>query len=471
MHNSRDEGAPDGHATDRPVGNSRRRPVRTSGKTRAIAAVLFSAAALSMHTGHGAESGPPAAHPPSAVRAPVLRESPHFTLHTDLPADKADALLQRMEATLSFAAECWKRPPRGRIECYVAQDIRNWPDYELPNPAARVIVKEIGGVTFGRKSGAGKSRHNTAVIYASTAPGVAEHEVMHAYCAQTFGELGPTWYKEGMAEMAVLGHGELRRDRERLLALRNGTARSIRDVLSAGEAAKQLTSSLNTMISNRGGNERQVSTTAWTAQDADSFRLARQDCLQSWALCYLLYNNPNYSQRFQSLGSDYLTKRDVTFEQLFAPMAREVSFEYGFFLQHIDTGYRVDLCRWDWHRRQTAQGVDDRREHYAAARGWQASDISVSAGRRYSFDAAGQWSTSADRPATDADGDAAGNGRLVAVVMQDFSLGDSFSLGRHGEFVAPQSGRLYLRCQDAWNELSDNCGQMRLHIQPLPNVP
>jgi hypothetical protein len=471
MHNSHDEGDPDGYAPDRPVGTPRRRPVRICGKTQAIAAVLFSAAALSLQAGRCAETGSSAARRPSARRAPVLRESPHFTLHTDLPADKADSLLQRMESTLSFAADCWKRPPRGRIECYVAQDVQNWPDYELPNPAARVIIKGIGGVTFGQKSGAGKSRHNTAVIYASAAPGVAEHEVIHAYCAQTFGELGPTWYKEGMAEMAVLGHGELCSDRERLLTLRHGTARSIRDVLSAGEAAKQLTSSLNSMLSNRGGNGQQVSIAAWTARDTDSVRLARQDCLRSWALCYLLYNNPNYSDRFQTLGSDYLTKRNVSFEQLFAPMAREVSFEFEFFLQHVDTGYRVDLCRWDWHRRQTMQGGDDPREHYTAARGWQASDISVSEGKRYSFDAAGQWSTSADRPATDADGDAAGNGRLIAVVMQDFSLGDSFNLGTHGEFVAPQSGRLYLRCQDAWNELGDNCGQMRLQIQPVPNVP
>lgn len=471
MHNSLDQGDPDGCAHSRPVATHRRRPVRICGKARAITAVLLSLAASTLCAGESAGTGSSAEGRPAAVRLPVVRESPHFTLHTDLPVDKADALIQRMEATLSFAAEYWKRPARGRIECYVAQDIQRWPDYELPNPVARVIVSGIGGITMGRQSGSGKSRHNSAVIYASAAPGVAEHEVIHAYCAQNFGETGPTWYKEGMAEMAVLGHGELCCDRERLLALHCVPARSIRDVLSAGDAAQRLSTSLDSMLSKRGGDLRQVSTAGWTASDVESVRQARQECLWSWALCYLLYNNPNYSDRFQSLGGDYLTKRKVTFEQLFAPMAHEITFEYNFFLQHIDTGYRVDLCRWDWHRRQDTQDADDSREHYSAARGWQASDISVSAGQRFSFEATGQWSTGTGRAATDADGDSEGKGRLVAVVMQDFSLSEPFTLGRHGEFVAPQTGRLYLRCQDAWNELGDNCGQMRLQIQPVRNVP
>jgi hypothetical protein len=38
-------------------------------------------------------------------------------------------------------------------------------------------------------------------------------------------------------------------------------------------------------------------------------------------------------------------------------------------------------------------------------------------------------------------------------------------LGRYGTFTAPETGNLYLRCQDKWNEIADNSGTVAATIK------
>ena len=352
----------------------------------------------------------PAEDAPSPVpvrRTPAARDSRHFRLRTDLMAMEADAVLDRMEATLRFAVQCWGRPALGQIECYVAQDLANWPDSALPHPLARVVIGGVGGGTFVRQDCPGSKTRNTAVILASSTPGVAEHEVIHAYCAQNFGASGPYWYKEGMAEMASQGPYStdgMRDLPQRLALLRQGQARTIRQVVSTGPSATRMAGSLEELLANR-VDTGHVPLAAWNKEHADSVRETRQEYLWSWALCYLLHNNPNYAERFRMLGGNYLTRTDASFDDVFAPMAREIVFEYGFFLERVDVGYRVDLCRWDWHKPN--RSIDDAGQvevRCAAARGWQASDLIVTAGKTYTYKASGFWNTGADSGITDANG-------------------------------------------------------------------
>ena len=58
-------------------------------------------------------------------------QSKHFVLHTDLPKSKAAALLGRLEATLKFVSTYWQQPLRDPIECYVVDQLTNWPDNSL----------------------------------------------------------------------------------------------------------------------------------------------------------------------------------------------------------------------------------------------------------------------------------------------------------------------------------------------------
>ena len=55
--------------------------------------------------------------------------------------------------------------------------------------------------------------------------------------------------------------------------------------------------------------------------------------------------------RFRPLGLGFLGEQKVSFEETYGAMAAEISFEYLFFVAHLEQGYRVDLCSWDWKKK------------------------------------------------------------------------------------------------------------------------
>jgi hypothetical protein len=187
-----------------------------------------------------------------------------------------------------------------------------------------------------------------------------------------------------------------------------------------------------------------------------------------WALCHLLANNENYASRFRPLGLGLLMEQPVSFEQVYGPMANEISFEYLFFLKHFDAGYRVDLCSWDWKRKFRPLAVNSSNVisvRVIAARGWQGTGLSLASGAEYEFAATGKWQLAKEGDSLSADGDDGGAGRLVGVLLKDFELGEPFELGATGSFTAAGDGNLYLRCRDAWNEVADNKGQLTVKLK------
>src|SRR5690606_6721031 len=77
--------------------------------------------------------------------------SRNFELRTDLSAEEAGELLQRLETMLGFVADYWGRPHRGVISMYVARDIGAWPPEELAtmDPAGITAIRSGGGLTVG----------------------------------------------------------------------------------------------------------------------------------------------------------------------------------------------------------------------------------------------------------------------------------------------------------------------------------
>ncbi len=402
----------------------------------------------------------------------VLRNT-HFVLHTDVARPAAEAMLERMEAALKAAAKYWQREPRNQIVCYVVADLEQWPDSALPHPLARIWIGGVGGATISEYTGAGRQTRVRATVYAIPRPGVVEHEVIHAYCYQTFGEAGPDWYKEGMAQLVAHGSdagGQTGCQAALVRPLAGGKSCSVQEVVQAGRFTVQMHDSCGVMLAQRSDRQRHVPLSDWKAGDAELVRAAEQHYIRSWALCHLLLHNPNYAAGFRALGVSYVTRGRDSFDSAFAPVAKEMTFEYAFFLAHLDVGYRVDLCRWDWEKRflplsagQTlGVGVE-------AARGYQASGLTVVAGQGYQYSTVGVWGTSAAGPTTNADGDGQGAGRLEAVVMRDYGLDAPFELGVQGAFVAATSGNLFIRCRDAWNGLHDNHGSIHVRFQmPIP---
>ena len=126
--------------------------------------------------------------------------SRHFLIHTDLSLERANELVERLEAMLAQMATYWGQPLHGTIECYVIRNLDEFPLVAIA-PAGVCAVKTFGGVTLMEVNKEGKRQVAKSVVCCSARFEVLRHEVVHAYCHQTFGRIGPVWYSEGMAEM------------------------------------------------------------------------------------------------------------------------------------------------------------------------------------------------------------------------------------------------------------------------------
>jgi hypothetical protein len=161
----------------------------------------------------------------------------------------------------------------------------------------------------------------------------------------------------------------------------------------------------------------------------------------------------------------------VSFESVYGPVAKEVSFEYDQFLKTVGNGFRADLVAWPWKARfKPLNGKATLDVKVKAAAGWQASNALVERGGAYGIETEGSWRTAAAVEPCSAAGDATGRGRLEGAVLVEkaeggFALSDPIPLGGTATFAAPADGRLMLRCADAWTELADNDGEITVTLR------
>lgn len=417
-------------------------PKRTTFITSLITCLILAGSSTGLAQRKTADDKPqPASVAPRDVR------SRNFLVHTDLNDKDAEDLLERLETMLRLISKYWAQPNRKVIECYVVKDLKNWPPNAF-EPAGLASIQNRAGVTRTTVRLLGRQFDAKSVVYAYANRGTPQHEAVHAYCGQTFGRTGPTWYAEGMAEM-----GNYWKECDASVNCHESVVRYIH----ASEPK-----SLNAIV-----NSNEVTGDSW------------QNYAWRWALCHLLANNPNYRQRFRPLGLAMLTGQRASFNGTYGSMAEEISFEYLFFLEHFDIGYRADLVYWDWKTRYSSpRGSRKLTSNIQSRGGWQASRCRVKADTRYEHSASGKWQVDESADLVDADGAEDGSGRLIGAIFDsnEYKLGEPFELGAYGTFTAEADGVLVLRCRDDWHRINDgNSGTMKVLIKlegngdPLPD--
>ena len=355
--------------------------------------------------------------------------SQHFLLHTDISDREGQMLLDKLETMIDLVSQYYRRPSKGLIECYVVRDVKNWPPETFPENALAKIL-EPAGVTLTRSLG----KQRRTIVFSCDDHRTVQHESIHAYCQQTFGSTGPVWYSEGMAEMgAYWKQGQLKVDIQPgvIEYLTNAPPKKMLDIVAAG----------------------QVTGDSWQAY---AWR---------WALCHLLANNPNYSDRLKGLGVAMMSGRQASFEATYGDVAEHISFEYDQFVKNFGNGYRADLSAWQWNVKPKKLSRKPAAVSVQAQLGWQASGALVEQGKSYDVAAEGMWQITEAGEQLSGDGNALGSGKLVGTIFRDFELSKPFELGAKATFIAPQDGHLFLRCRDAWTELSENSGELTVIIQ------
>ena len=322
----------------------------------------------------------------------------------------------------------------------VVKQQANWPPNSI-HPDALASIEADAGITLSvtqtRSTGTGPRQVVAAksVVWAVADRGTPQHEAVHAYCHQTFGRTGPTWYSEGMAEL-----GQYWKAKEDGVNIHEGVLKYLKS-----QEPKELTEIV-----------------APGQRTGDSW----QNYSWRWALCHLLAANPNYKDRFKPLGLALLNDQQTSFEEVYGSMAKEINFEYSFFLKHLDQGFRADLCSWDWKAKfQKLKGTATVQAKIDAMRGWQPARVVVKAGDKLSISTTGEWMIAKSGKKLTADGDEEGNGKLMGILFEDYRLSEPFELGANCEWEPTGDGNLYLRCRDDWNSIADNSGSVTVKIK------
>jgi len=390
----------------------------------------------------------------------------HFWVVSDLPEDEAKELVVRLETMLPLISEYWIPDARRRamvlqkvmIPCVVVKKAENWPREILraPDREGFMSAQMGGGVTISQSLYLrGVAVDATSVVYAAAEHGTPQHEAVHAFCHLTFATTGPTWYAEGMAEMGKYwreGDMAVNADPRIIDYLRKASPRkTLREILAPFQATGDCWENY-----------------AWR-----------------WVLCHLLTTNPNYSADFRRLGLLYLDKGRIRveesmreqfwltdFQNIFGQRWREIEFEYNFLVDHLATGLRADLCAWDWKKKFTpcTSAARTVTVKVLARAGWQPSGLTVAKGQQFEVSTSGTWKTGADSPVLTADGDESGRGRLVAVILKNYQLGQPIDLRSEGTLSVPSDGNLYLRSSDKWTELDDNSGAVTVRLKYKPKA-
>jgi hypothetical protein len=367
---------------------------------------------------------------------PRLVRSAHFAFITDVSDREWAVISFKLERMVGALEKFLGRRMTGVVEGFVARELAKFPDGLIDDHFGIEKIRRGEGVCVNSRLGPQRQ----ARLYSCADHGVIQHECVHGLCHLAFGSTGPTWLAEGIAEL-----GNYWKDGDQTIDLPPGVIAYLQN-----EQPKRKLLEIAVPGRTEAGT--------W------------QDYAWRWALCHLLANNPNYSNRFVPLTIALMEERQgASFESVYGPVAREISFEYDQFLATLGNGYRSDLTAWPWKAKfQRLADGGEATVKVKAKGGWQPSRVLVEPGDRLETTATGTWRIAAAGEPLDADGEPDGRGRLVAAVFADFTLTPEISLGTNATCEPPATGQLFLRCADAWTELGDNDGEVTVTIRRSP---
>ena len=296
------------------------------------------------------------------------------------------------------------------------------------------------------------------------------HEVTHCFMTITRQEhlMPPVWYMEGMAELfgthAIAPDGTatfrtMPDDKEAYAGL--GRITLIQTAVKEGRF-RWLDQVLE-LVPNDYSNDEAY---AW-----------------SWAICKFLDTHPRYRDEFRKLG-DAPTGRIFLdrLQEAYRQEANDLRTEWALFAHQLEYGYQIEPAAIAFEPGKPLSSARPETEVVVKAdRGWQSAGVVVEQGKKYTLTAAGRFTLAqAPKPWTSEPQGISFRyfnhrplGQLLGCVRTETpdaiasagSMRQVFSIGANHTFIAPQTGTLYLRLNDAWSQLSDNTGSVSVRVR------
>jgi hypothetical protein len=289
------------------------------------------------------------------------------------------------------------------------------------------------------------------------------HEGTHSLMFAHFGNCGPAWFMEAVAELLgthrlangklTLGYFPASPDEVPFW----GRIKIVQDAVRAAHAR-----SISEILAFPPNAHLQNETYGWC-----------------WAIAAFLDGHPRYRQRFRQLPGEVRSSDfNRRFLALFADDWHLLNVEWRAFVHELDYGYDFDRNAIEL-RPGEPPGDSVKTVTVAADRGWQSTGLQLEEGVVYQLTATGRYQLAAEpkiwwcEPAGVTIRYHRGHplGMLLAMVLPDEADDEGASwprptgVGASGEVVPDVRGTLYLRINDSPGELSDNAGSLKVSLQ------
>ncbi len=202
----------------------------------------------------------------------------------------------------------------------------------------------------------------------------------------------------------------------------------------------------------------------------------------AWALCQFFDKHPRYAKSFRKLsrhmqGTEFSSK----IQQIIAKDYTEIADAWLLFAGNLQPGYDFERGTISFQPGLPIDRVNGSASAMIVSdRGWQSSEIHVEKGSTYHVVAEGMF-TLAEKPKpweSTVEGitfryfKGQPLGRLMMLFRPDpdsnnskrLSILKEYPLGANATWMAPVSGTVYFRLNDAWNQLADNKGDVKITV-------
>lgn len=206
----------------------------------------------------------------------------------------------------------------------------------------------------------------------------------------------------------------------------------------------------------------------------------------SWALCQFFDKHPHYAKPFRELPRHMQgTQFSHKIQQMVNEEFSEINAAWMLFARNLQPGYDFERAAISFAPGLPVDPGASATATIASDRGWQSSGIHVEKGNTYELVTEGTFIL-AEKPKpweSTADGisfryfKGQPLGRLVMLIRPDPDAGKlnqpsilrEYPLGANATWMTPVSGTVYFRLNDAWDELADNAGSVKVTISLKPS--